>query len=203
MVPGIYFDILSGILFGIYFDILSGILFGILSGILLGIYSCILSGILSGGWGPAVPTGLGWGWAVPTGLGRSAVEVQQCLLDLRGPRLRSSSTHWYRAMFVDVQRRPCTPHGQPAGPWLSINTCKATGFAFLTSSVLLPVRSGLVAVEIQQCPLRSQELARRGGAEEKRREEKRKGEKRREERRREEKRGEERRGEGAESYVKT
>ena len=81
-----------------------------------------------------------------------------------------------------------------------------------------------LAVEIQQCPLRSGagEEARRRGGEEKRREEKRREEKRREgkgregkgreekrreektgeERRREEKRGEERRGEGAESYVK-
>ena len=36
---------------------------------------------------------LSWGPAVPTGLGRSLVEVQRYPLDLRGPRLRSSSAH--------------------------------------------------------------------------------------------------------------
>ena len=44
---------------------------------------------------------LSWGPAVPTGLERSAVEVQRCPLDSRGPRLRSSSAHWYPEMIVE------------------------------------------------------------------------------------------------------
>ena len=98
-------------------DILFGILSGTLSsGILFGIYSGILSGILfylafnlavqvqqsplDSGRPPA------WSPAVPTGLGRPPVEVHRRPLDSRGPRLRSSSAHWYRKMVVQVQRRP-------------------------------------------------------------------------------------------------
>ena len=63
------------------------------------------------------------------------------------------------------------------------------GRCLLRSSGARWDRELALAVEIQQCPLRSgalEEARRRGG----------------EEKRREEKRGEERRGEGAESYVK-
>ena len=55
-----------------------------------------------------------WGPAVPTGLGRSPVEVQRCPLDSRGPRLRSSSAHWYREVVVEVQRHPLE---SGAGSW--------------------------------------------------------------------------------------
>ena len=132
----------------------SGILSDTLSG--SGILSGILFGILSDILS-VILSGIlpgGWGPAVPTGLARSPVEVQRCPLDSRDVRLRSSSAHWYREMVV---WGPAAPTG--IGSWQEL------------------------AVEVQQCPLRSGagEEARRGGAE---------------------KEGEEKRREVVESYVK-
>ena len=63
--------------------------------ILSAILTRILSGIPSGGWGPAVVTGLG---RSPVEVQRcplaSAVEVQRCPLNSGGPRLRSIGAHW-------------------------------------------------------------------------------------------------------------
>ena len=68
-----------------------------------------------------------------------AVEVQQCPLLSGGPRLRSSTAHWYREIVVDMFR-------SSGAHW-----------------------DWELAVEVQQCPLRSgagKEARRRGGEEE-------------------------------------
>ena len=124
---GILSGISSGILSGISSGILSGISSGILSGILSGISSGISSGILSARWGPAVPTELG----------RSEVEVQQCPLSSEGPRLGSSGAYW--ALKV--------PGWGPAVP-------TALGTWRLRSSRAHSDRKP--AVEVQQCPLRTE-----------------------------------------------
>ena len=129
-VSGIYSDIQSGILSDIYSDILSDILCGIFSGILSDIYSGSWHSIWHifwhSIWHSICP-------AVPTGLGRSLLEVQHCPPGSGGPRLRSSGAHWTREV-------PGWGRAVPTdiGRWL-----------------LRSHWDRELAVEIQQCPLRS------------------------------------------------